>query len=119
MNKVYIIKPDLNSLPKKLDCPKEIQVIFSSSKPRLSGRSQTVTTCIFRNHLTQIGIGCTVSNPNDITENDEGRRWAYKRAIQSMINNVAFRKKKWYVNRQMRKSIDHIFRTALRRAKEK
>jgi len=104
--KVITIEPKLDFPEVKpqliRDIPKEIQVIFTCSKPKLSDgkRNQTVTTCIFRNHLDYIGIGCTVENPNDKRNDEEGRRWAFKRAVQSMLNLLDY-KKSYYVNKKL------------------
>ncbi len=120
MNKVYTLYPKPIPTLAKLKIPKEIQVIFVSGKVKLEkGKPyQTVTTCIFRKHLTIIGIGSTVENPNDTRDDEEGKRIAFKRAVQSMANKSNY-KKSWYMNKKMRKDLDKLFRCAYRNAQRK
>jgi hypothetical protein len=120
MNKTYTLYPKIIPTLAKLRIPKEIQVIFVSGKVKLERRKpyQTVTTCTFRDHLTIIGVGSTVENPNDNRDDEEGRRVAFKRAVQSMANKSNY-KKKWYLNKKMRKDLDKLFRCAYRNARRK
>ncbi len=120
MNKTYMLYPKTLPWLAKLRIPKEIQVIFVSGKVKLEkGRPyQTVTTCTFRDHLTIIGVGSTVENPNDKRDDDAGRRVAFKRAVQSMANRANYREK-WYLNKKMRKDLDKLFRCAYRNAQRK
>lgn len=120
MNKTYTLYPKIIPTLAKLKIPKEIQVIFVSGRVKLEkGKPyQTVTMCTFRDHLTIIGVGSTVENPNDKQDDEGGRRVAFKRAVQSMANRANY-KKKWYLNKKMRKDLDKIFRCAYRNAQRK
>ena len=120
MNKTYALYPKTLPWLAKLRIPKEIQVIFVSGKVKLErGRPyQTVTTCTFRDHLTIIGVGSTVENPNDDRDDESGRRVAFKRAVQSMANARSYRKH-WSVSKKMRKDLDRLFRCAYRNAQRR
>lgn len=123
MNKVYTIELERVAVPFAKHIPRKLQVIFTFSKPKLKNhrRNQAVTTCLFRDHLTVIGMGYAVENPNDERDEEEGRRWAYKRAVQSMLNRIAFNSKyyKKTMHKKTRKAVDKAFRVALREAKGK
>ena len=126
MNKVYKIYPKLN--PAKLghyrrwliqSIPKEIQVIFVSSKPKISQhKNQTITTCLFRRNLEVIGMGYSIENPNDTRDDEVGMRWAFKHSVQSMLSRLDY-KKPYRVNKQDRKLIEQAFRLALWNARRK
>ena len=123
MNKTYTIELERIAVPFAKHIPSKLQVIFTSSKPKLENhrRNQTVTTCLLRNHLTVIGVGYAIENPKDERNEAEGRRWAYKRAVQSMLNKIAFNSRyyKTIMHKKTRKAVDKAFRMALREAKGK
>ena len=112
-SKVVTIKPKMGGL---IDAyflePEELQVIFTWSKARLGNGYQTVTNCVLRHGLHGIGVGFAIENPLDESNIDEGKRWAFKRAIQSLINRIEHINK-ITVSPGMRQFIDRGFRQAL------
>ena len=112
-SKVVTIKPKMGGLTDAYFLePEELQVIFTWSKARLGNGYQTVTSCALRHGLVVIGMGTAIENPLDESDIEEGKRWAFKRAIKSMINRIE------YINRitvspPMRLFIDKGFRQAL------
>ena len=66
----------------------ELQIIFTWSKPKLGKRGyQTVTSCLIRSGLKQLGVGISIENLNDERDDTVGMRWAYKRAVYSLMRN--------------------------------
>jgi hypothetical protein len=97
----------------KMHVPLEIQVVFTWSRPKLCKRGyQTVTTCVLRHGLKQIGIGVSIENLNDERDDSVGCRWAYKRAVESMMKRIDYLWKEKITLKQ-KKQIESLFRKAL------
>jgi len=115
--KVVTIEPDINwnrVFPEQKLGTDPIQVIFTWSKPKLENgkRNQTVTNCLLRQRLTPIGIGFSVENPNDDTDQMAGIHWAFKRALLSMFHRIEF-KSGYTLSEYFKKDADKAFRKAL------
>ena len=110
MGNVYVIEPEIESK----FFPEKIEAIFSWDLMDTS--LQSISTCILRDHLTVIGFGWAIENPNDDFDLDIGEQWAYKRAIKSMTNNICNRTKSSF-SLPFRKEIDTKMRQALYKAR--
>lgn len=94
--------------------PKEIEVIFTWSKPRLDQGHQTVTSCLLRHNLKQLGIGMSVENLNDERDELVGMRWAFKRAIISMLKSIEYENDyKFWKTWKNKRDVESIFRKVL------
>jgi len=109
----FLIEPGIESKY----FPEKLEVIFITEF--LPDYYQEVTSCLIRNHLTVIGFGWAIENPNDEWVQKGGYNWAYKRAIKSMTHNIA--KQGGYTNNfsdSFRKEIDRKMRQALYEARK-
>ena len=112
-SKVVTIKPKMGGLTDAYFLePEELQVIFTWSKARLGKGYQTVTSCLLRQGLEQLGFGFAIENPLDETSIEEGMRWAFKRAIKSFIKNFEYRNNVT-VSPKFKKLLSRNFRKAL------
>lgn len=68
---------------------------------------QVVTFCLIRLGLRQLGLGVTVSNPHDSSDDETGQQIALKRAVDNMID----RHYPWY-DRYAQREVLRQFRRA-------
>jgi hypothetical protein len=99
----YKIKPQIKSK----FFPEEIEVILADDID-----TQSISTCLLRDGLTVIGFGWAIENPKDMYAQEIGYKWAYKRAIRTMISNAARTTMKNFSS-ALRKEIDTKMRQAL------
>jgi hypothetical protein len=119
MYKTYNIRPKRIAGFDRI--PEELQVIFQWQKMKLGAdRTQTVTTCLFRNRIKVYGQGFSIENPNDERDEDNtlGIQWAYKRAIKTMLKYLGY-KKTYDDDWKREKEAIGAFRTALYKARNK
>lgn len=108
MTEKYILHPKIESTL----FPEKIEVIFAHDIC-----VQTVTTCLLRNDLIVIGFGWAIENPKDDFDLQIGDQWAFKRAINTMLNNISRRTMKNF-SHGFRKEVDKKMRQALHNARK-
>lgn len=112
-----------NIRPKRIDgfeeIPEELQVIFQWQKIKLGAdKTQTVTTCLFRDGINICGQGFSIENPNDERDEDNllGKQWAFKRATKTMLKHMGYlNQTRWII--EHRDEVEKSFRLAFYKAR--